>query len=86
MIYTLGQIIIEKFYTKNCFFDATSIVKNSNKEKWVYSSHCQDRLRIIKEDVPSESDCWMTTVECNSDTITILGNLYRWLITDNKLC
>ena len=27
------------FLFKNCLFGTTTIVKNSNKEKWVYSGH-----------------------------------------------
>ena len=30
---------LDNFILKNCLFDATNIVKNSNKSKWVYSGY-----------------------------------------------
>ena len=36
MIQMIGQ---KNFAIKNCFFDATSIVKNSDKKKYVYSGY-----------------------------------------------
>ena len=29
----------QKFYIKNCLFTATNIIKNSDKEKYVYSGY-----------------------------------------------
>ena len=33
------KILLTNFTIKNCLFAATTIVKNSNKERWVYSSN-----------------------------------------------
>ena len=33
------KILFKTFTTTNCLFDGTSIVKNSDKEKWVYSGY-----------------------------------------------
>ena len=35
----LPKIPLRNFTTKNCLFGATNIVKNTDKEKWVYSSY-----------------------------------------------
>ena len=37
MLWTIGQKFRLKIYIKNCFFGATYIVKNNDKEKYVYS-------------------------------------------------
>ena len=42
IVYDLGNCPnnpLRNFTLKDCFFCATSIVKNSDKEKWVYSSY-----------------------------------------------
>ena len=33
------EILLRKFTLKNCLFRTTNIVKNSDKEKYVYSSY-----------------------------------------------
>ena len=40
-MFTLSMIQMcgQNVPAKNCLFGATSIVKNSNKEKWVYSAY-----------------------------------------------
>ena len=33
------KVLLDNFKLKNCLFGATSKLKNSDKEKWVYSSN-----------------------------------------------
>ena len=42
ILYGLGNwpvYMLDNFILKNCFFDATNILKNSDKSKYEYSGH-----------------------------------------------
>ena len=38
-LYDWAKIPLKNFTLKNCLFGATNIIKNSDKDKWMYSGY-----------------------------------------------